>query len=72
MLQQGVPVFRLFVLGKLVNSNAEARRLIRGGGARINDEKISDEGQIITDDALCDGVIKLSSGRKNHILIRCR
>ena len=72
ILQQGIPVFRLFVLGKLVNSNAEARRLIRGGGARINDEKISDEGQIITDDALCDGVIKLSSGRKNHILIRCR
>ncbi len=69
-LQSDLPAFRLFVLSKLVNSNAEARRLIRGGGARINDEKLADESQIINIDYLKDGIIKLSSGRKNHMLIR--
>lgn len=69
-LQKGIPVFRLFVLGKLANSNAEARRLIRGGGARMNDEKLVDEGLIMTGDQLQNGIVKLSAGRKNHMLIR--
>ena len=51
-------------------SNAEARRLIRGGGARLNDQKIEDEGQIITPDHLNQDFLKLSAGRKNHMLVR--
>ena len=69
-LAAGIPVFRLFSDAGLVASNGEARRLIRGGGARVNDAAISDEGMLITADNLIDGVIKLSAGRKHHRLVR--
>lgn len=69
-LKDGIPVFKIFASSGLVASNAEARRLIRGGGAKINDEKIDDEGLMITTDHLKNDVIKLSSGRKNHILVK--
>lgn len=70
LLNEGIPVFRLFVLSGMSASNAEARRLIRGGGARLNDQKIEDEGQIITTDHLNQDFLKLSAGRKNHMLVR--
>lgn len=70
LLNEGIPVFRLFVLSGMSASNAEARRLIRGGGARLNDQKIEDEGQIITPDHLNQNFLKLSAGRKNHMLVR--
>ncbi|HBK07727.1 MAG TPA: tyrosine--tRNA ligase [Acetobacteraceae bacterium] len=69
-LEAGVPAFRLFALAGLAVSNAEARRLIRGGGARVNDVAVSDEGQPIGMDALRDGAIKLSAGRKHHRLVK--
>ncbi len=69
-LATGIPAFRLFALAGLAASNGEARRLIRGGGARINDLPVKDEGQIITDADLRDDVIKLSAGRKHHRLVR--
>ena len=65
----GVPAFRLFVLAGLAASNAEARRLVRGGGARIDDIAVSDESQLVAETALETG-IKLSSGRKLHRLVR--
>jgi tyrosyl-tRNA synthetase len=69
-LAAGIPAFRLFALAGLAASNGEARRLIRGGGARINDLPIKDEGQTITTADLYDDVIKLSAGRKHHRLVR--
>ncbi|GBR02806.1 tyrosine--tRNA ligase [Acetobacter oeni] len=69
-LEAGLPAFRLFVDAGLAASNGEARRLIRGGGARVNDIVITDEAQIITLKDATDGAIKLSSGRKHHLLIR--
>jgi tyrosyl-tRNA synthetase len=69
-LVAGIPAFRLFVLAGLAASNGEARRLIRGGGARVNDVAITDEGQVISDRDLRDGAIKLSAGRKQHRLVR--
>jgi tyrosyl-tRNA synthetase len=69
-LEAGIPAFRLFALAGLAASNAEARRLIRGGGARVNDIAVIEEGQIIAADLLRDGAIKLSAGRKQHRLIR--
>src|SRR3954467_5994384 len=47
-LQAGIPAFRLFAMAGLAASNAEARRLIRGGGAKINDEIVTEEGIPIT------------------------
>ncbi len=69
-LEDGIPAFRLFTLAGLATSNAEARRLIRGGGARVNDVAVTDEGQSIGSDLLRDGAIKLSAGRKQHRLIK--
>jgi tyrosyl-tRNA synthetase len=69
-LQAGIPAFRLFALAGLAGSNAEARRLIRGGGAKVNDNTVTDEGQLIAADLLRDGAIKLSAGRKQHRLVR--
>lgn len=69
-LTGGIPIFRLLVEAGLVASNGEARRLIRGGGARLNDVAISDEALIVGEGYLVDGAIKLSAGRKQHKLVR--
>ena len=69
-LAAGIPVLRLLTESGLVTSNGEARRLIRGGGARINDVAITDEALIVTPADLRDGAVKLSAGRKQHRLIR--
>jgi tyrosyl-tRNA synthetase len=69
-LQAGVPAFRLLTDAGLVASGGEARRLIRGGGARLNDVPIQDESQPISLADLRDGAIKLSAGRKQHRLVR--
>ena len=69
-LAAGIPVFRLFALADLAKSNGEARRLIRAGGARINDAPVVDEGQMVSLADLDGGAIKLSAGRKQHRLVR--
>jgi len=69
-LSAGIPAFRLFALAGLAGSNGEARRLIRGGGARINDVPVKDEGHTVTAADLHDDAIKLSAGRKQHRLVR--
>ena len=70
-LQSGLPAFEALRLAGLAKSNGEARRLIKGNGARLNDQVIGDETQMITlDDLNEDGVIKLSAGKKRHVLVR--
>jgi tyrosyl-tRNA synthetase len=69
-LAAGIPAFRLFTLADLAKSNGEARRLIRGGGARVNDTPVTDEGQVISLADLRGDAIKLSAGRKHHRLVR--
>lgn len=69
-LAAGIPAFRLLTLAGLAASNSEARRLIRGGGARLNDAPIADEAQMIATADLRQGVMKLSVGRKQHRLVR--
>ena len=69
-LQAGISALALFHKAGLVTSNGEARRLIRGGGARLNDIPITDEALVISLADLRDGAIKLSAGRKQHRLVR--
>jgi tyrosyl-tRNA synthetase len=69
-LEAGIPAFRLFTMAGLAASNGEARRLIRGGGARVNDLPVKEEGQVISVADLHDDAIKLSAGRKQHRLVR--
>jgi tyrosyl-tRNA synthetase len=69
-LAAGIPVIRLLVEAGLATSNGEARRLIRGGGARVNDSPVGDENASVSAADLRDGAIKLSAGKKQHRLIR--
>ncbi len=69
-LGQGITVVELLREAGLAKSNGEARRLIRGGGARINDVPVQTEDQSITlEDLGPDNSIKLSAGKKRHVLI---
>ncbi|MFP4314272.1 MAG: tyrosine--tRNA ligase [Alphaproteobacteria bacterium] len=73
LLGQGVAVVDLFVESGLVSSKGEARRLIKGGGARMNDNKIEDQDQSASDNDLTgEGHIKLSAGKKKHALIKVK
>ena len=70
-LDAGVPTFEMFKMAGLASSNGEARRLIKGGGGRLNDNPIANETQLITtEDLNADGVIKLSAGKKRHALVK--
>ncbi len=69
-LAAGIPAFRLFAESGLAGSGGEARRLIRGGGARVNDVVLADEGLLIKAADLRDGAVKLSAGRKQHRLVK--
>ena len=67
----GFGALTAFVRAGLVASTGEARRQIRGGGLRVNDAALGDEKAIITREALqAGGVVKLSLGRKKHVLLR--
>jgi len=71
LLTRGVAAFELFCRAGLAASNGEARRLIRGAGARINDQVIENEAQLVSlAEFDSQGVIKLSAGRKRHVLVR--
>jgi tyrosyl-tRNA synthetase len=71
MLDAGIGILSLFVTAGLASSNGEARRHIQGGAVRLNDHPVSDERRMVTGaDLTADGVIKLSLGKKKHILIR--
>jgi len=69
-LSEGIPVFVLFKDAGLVASGGEARRLIAGGGAKVNDMKVESDQQIISlADMNTEQVIKLSAGKKKHALV---
>ena len=70
-LKSGIAIIELFCRVGLSNSNGESRRLIRGGGARLNDTVIAGETITVSSaDADGNGVIKLSAGKKRHVLVR--
>ena len=66
----GFGVLSAFVKAGLATSTGDARRQIKGGALRINDVVVTDErGVLSEDDFKNDGVVKLSAGKKKHILI---
>ncbi|EFI51818.1 tyrosine--tRNA ligase [Afipia sp. 1NLS2] len=70
-LESGASVLALFVKAGLVASNGEARRQIKGGGIRVNDTPVTDDKMLLTPDVLTpEGVIKLSLGKKRHVLLK--
>jgi tyrosyl-tRNA synthetase len=70
-LEAGIGVLASFVKAGLVASNGEARRQIKGGGLRVNDVAVTDEKMLLKPSELTpEGVIKLSFGKKRHVLLR--
>jgi tyrosyl-tRNA synthetase len=79
-LADGLPTFtlklpegilNLAVATGLVASNSEARKLITNNGLRVNDMAVSDPKLQVGPDALTsEGVLKLSSGKKKHVLVK--
>jgi tyrosyl-tRNA synthetase len=70
-LVAGLGVLAAFVEAGLVSSNGEARRHIKGGGLRVNDVTVADEKMMLAAEQLTpEGVIKLSLGRKRHVLLK--
>jgi tyrosyl-tRNA synthetase len=70
-LEAGIGVLALFVKAGLVASNGEARRQVKGGGLRVNDVAVADEKMILKPtDLTPEGVIKLSLGKKRHVLLK--
>jgi tyrosyl-tRNA synthetase len=70
-LDAGIGVLAAFVKAGLVASNGEARRQIKGGGLRVNDVAVSDEKMTLAPTNLTpEGVIKLSLGKKRHVLLK--
>ena len=70
-LEAGAGVLALFVKAGLVASNGEARRQIKGGGLRVNDAAVTDEKLMLKlGDLTPEGVVKLSLGKKRHVLLK--
>jgi tyrosyl-tRNA synthetase len=70
-LEAGLGVLAAFVHVALVSSNGEARRQIKGGGLKVNDVTVADEKMVLAArDLTPQGVIKLSLGRKRHVLLK--
>jgi tyrosyl-tRNA synthetase len=70
-LEDGTGILALLVTAGLAASNGEARRHIQGGAVRVNDQPVSDDRLSVgTANVTSDGVVKLSVGKKRHILVR--
>jgi tyrosyl-tRNA synthetase len=70
-LKSNLGILSLFVEAGLVKSNSEARRQIQGGGLKVNDKPVTDEkAKLSPADVVAGGVIKLSLGKKKHVLLR--
>lgn len=70
-LEAGIGILVAFVKAGLVSSNSEARRQVQGGGLKVNDETVTSDKAVLTDaDAAANGLIKLSLGKKKHILLK--
>lgn len=69
-LEEGFGLLDAFVVAKLAPSNSEARRLIRGGAAKVNDTPVQNEKMILGTHNIHEGFIKLSIGKKNIALFK--
>ena len=70
-IEAGIGLLALMVRAGLAASNGEARRHVQGGAVKINDRPVSDERALIGSGEVTEaGVIKLSLGKKKHILVR--
>jgi len=70
-IDEGAGLLSLFVTAGFASSNGEVRRHVKGGAVRVNDETVTDDRRVITAaDLTSEGVVKLSLGKKRHVLVR--
>jgi tyrosyl-tRNA synthetase len=70
-LKAGLSVLAAFVKAGLATSNGEVRRAIANNAILINDERVTSDKRMIGEaDVTADGVVKLSLGRKRHVLLK--
>jgi tyrosyl-tRNA synthetase len=70
-LESGIGILTVSVQAGFVSSTSEARRQIKAGGIKVNDVTVTDEKMTLTPrDLTAEGVIKLSLGKKRHVLLR--
>ena len=69
ILEENISIIDALKLSKFSNSNGEARRLIRGNGAKLNDKVVTNEEEILSKKNFKDKKIKISAGKKRHALI---
>lgn len=70
-LNDGIGILAAYVKAGLASSNGEVRRQVRGGAVRVNDAICTDERATLSaSDVTADGIIKLSLGKKKHVLLR--
>lgn len=70
-LAAGIPILDLLVRANLATSKSEARRLVQGKGAKLNDATVEDDTLRVTEAALsADGTLKLTAGKKRHALVK--
>ena len=70
LLDAGLGVLNAFVMAGLCASTSDVRRQIKGGALKLNDEPVSNDKLVLTREALNDGVMKLSMGKKRHVLLK--
>ena len=70
-IEAGIGIAPAFVLAGLAGSNGEVVRAVAGGAISVNDERVTDRNRIVSaKDLSGDGTVKLSFGRKKHVLLR--
>ena len=70
-IEAGLGLLSALVSAGLAASNGEARRAVQGGGVKVNDRPVHDERLVLkASDIIGEGAIKLSLGRKKHVLLR--
>ncbi|PZF76193.1 tyrosine--tRNA ligase [Aestuariivirga litoralis] len=69
-LDAGTGLLAACVAAGFASSNGEARRSVQGGAIKVNDQAVADEKLVLNRALLADGVIKLSMGKKKHVLVK--
>lgn len=71
-ISDGLPIFKVIASTGAVESGGAARRLIQGGAVRIDNQPVTNEMEVITNDRLKDCGIKISLGKKKHFILKVR
>ncbi|WP_243373083.1 tyrosine--tRNA ligase [Microvirga solisilvae] len=69
-LDAGLPIATLLHMAGLVTSRSEGRRLIKGGGAKLNGDAVMNEETLVTTADMRNGTVMLTAGRKRHALVK--